>query len=245
MYRLLFIASVAHATMYDAGQVPLQMPGRDVVEQLTLTQDLRYVFPMNDAHGHARLESLGDIIEHPSSTTSSIIIDVPLDATLPGSVIFSANSSDSLEPAIWTSSASLIHLEHVGIRKGGMISMPTLYPAALSLDSPYISLPKEIFNVLLQAAETSFERNYVVHCALISRFPDLIFGVEAVDDSDENGDFEVQEVVVTPRQYVFETEGQCMLLARRAVSGRSVIGWAAVRGRKVVLDLGRERLGFF
>lgn len=212
---------------------------------LQLTHDLRYVFPTNDHSSHARLESLGDVTSHRASTTSSIIIDIPLDATLPGSVTFSSNTSDALEPALWTSSTSHIDLEHVGIRKGGMITMPVSAPAVLTLDSPYIALPKEIFSVLLQAAETSFERNYVVDCDLISRFPDLVFGVDIGEDEAEDEDAEVQEMVVAPQQYVLESKGRCVLLARSAANGRIAVGWVAYRGRRFVLDLGRERVGLF
>lgn len=251
--------------MYEHGQIPLQTPARDVVEQLTvcisswqlhyfyaidlpmsqLTQDLRYVFPANDEFGHARLGSLGDITAHRASSTSSIIVEVPLDAALPGLVTFSSNASDSVDAAIWMSSTSHIDVEHIGIRKGGMISMPASSPTILALDSPYTALPDEIFNVLLQATETSSERNYVVDCGLLSRFPDLVFGMDAGEGGEEDEDIEVQEMVVTPQQYVLEVEGRCSLLARNAGSGRVAMGWAAFRGKKFVLDLGRGRFGLF
>lgn len=123
--------------------------------------------------------------------------------------------------------------------------MPVSSPAILVLDSPYISLPKEIFNILLQATETSSGRNYVVDCDLISRFPDIVFGLDESEegDGDEDAEYDVQEFVATPKQYVLETEGRCMLLARNAESGRIALGWAAFRGRKTVLDIGRESLG--
>lgn len=212
---------------------------------MQLTQDMRYIFPSNDEFGHARLGSLGEVTAHRASSTSSVIIDIPHDASLMGSITISSNTSDSIDASTWLSSTSHVYLEHVGIRKGGMITMPVSSPAVWALDSPYIALPKEIFNVLLQAAETSANQNYAVDCGLISRFPDLVFGMDAGEDVDEDGDIEVQEVVVTPQQYVLETEGRCMLLARSAGSGRIALGWAVFRGRKFVLDLGRERTGLF
>jgi hypothetical protein len=170
------------------------------------------------------------------------IIDMPLDSKKQASITFSHNASTKLDGTSWLPSASHVELDNVGIRKGGMITMPAT-SALLQLGTPYISLPDGLFYILLQAADTSAEKKFVVDCESFSILPDLVFGLAA--DEDEDDDFEPEEIVVAPQQYVMEGEnGKCMLLARGAGEGPIEMGWAAIRGRKFVLDLARGRMGF-
>jgi len=64
------------------------------------------------------------------------------------------------------------------------------------------------------------------------------------DDEEDSEDVVDSELVITPKQYILETEDrQCVLLVQQ---GRAevVLGWAAVRGRGVVLDKLNGRTGF-
>jgi hypothetical protein len=107
---------------------------------------------------------------------------VPLDLAPPGSIVFSPNASsvtNQVNDKIWLRTnilAADVSLDHIGIRKGDMIAMPADY-TWLSLATPNLSLPASIFNVLLQAAKTSPEQNFVLDCATASILPDLVFGL--------------------------------------------------------------------
>jgi hypothetical protein len=157
--------------------------------------------------------------------------------------VTSANAAAvETSPMVWLRTYGLaadISLDHVGIRKGGMITMPTS-STWLSLETPYISLPANIFDVLMQAAHTSLEEDLVVDCGLISILPELVFGLDIENDRTLEG----EEIVVTPDQYVMKTEaGTCFLLAR-SHDGLQRLGWAAIRGRQFVIDLTNRRMGF-
>jgi len=157
----------------------------------------------------------------------------------------------------------------IAIRKDGMLTMPAK-SATLDLSTPYIYVPKGIWDVLLLATTTEQqardgEEVLYVDCGALSVFPDLVFGMApsecesgeemADDDDDGEDDYDEEEedygeLVITPEQYVLQTsEGKCMLLARDADSHPSVpgtvsLGWAAVRGREVILDRHVGRIGF-
>jgi hypothetical protein len=174
---------------------------------------------------------------------STTITELPLDSTLPGTLTYSPDTLsqiDDLSCATFFPSASHFDLQHVGIRKGGMISMPAS-SAYLSLDEPYIVLPDGIFNVVLQAARTSREQNFMVDCEATAIMPDIVFGLKVDEDVEEQ-----EEVVITPDQYVLEIEeDKCVLLARNSTRGKIGMGWAAVRGRRVVSELHSERVVLF
>jgi hypothetical protein len=175
---------------------------------------------------------------------SSTITEIPLDSGLPGTLTYSQNTLsqiDDTSSALWFPSASHIELEHVGIRKVGMISMPAS-SAWLSLHEPFVVLPDGLFNIILQAARTSREQNFVVDCEATSIMPDIVFGLRI----DEDVDADQEEFVITPDQYVLEIEqDKCILLARNPTSGRIGMGWAAIRGRKFVSELHSERVALF
>ncbi|KAH3908531.1 hypothetical protein HBI56_216160 [Parastagonospora nodorum] len=246
MLRLLLLASVARASLYDAQQ-PLRGSNLDVVVPIKLDENLQYSYPLKS--GKSELIALDTLQEvaHLEATTpfSSITINVPLDLKTSGSVTFSHNASsesDQVDDKIWLHTsvlATTIPLDHIGIRKGGMITM-SANSVWLSLDTPYISLPDSIFNVLLQAANTSSEQDFVLDCDTVPRLPDLVFGL----DIDHSWTLAGDEVVVRPEQYVMETEaGKCVLLARRR-RGLQRLGWAAIRGREFVIDLAGQKMGF-
>ncbi len=144
-------------------------------------------------------------------------------------------------------------ITHVGIRKGGMVSKDE-YATRLALETPYISLPVEIYDILVQATsprphQHSGGYDDVVDCAALEWFPDLVLGLEPeTDEGDDDEEIEEREIVITPKQYVLQDEeGKCILLAKRAHQPgpeEVVLGWAAVRGREVVLDWTIERTGF-
>jgi saccharopepsin len=153
------------------------------------------------------------------------------------------------------------HLPLLGI---GMISMPA-ESATLDLSTPYIHIPKGIWDVLLLAANTKQqardgEEALYVDCGALNVFPDLVVGVEQEGHGeeeageggreDEEDDDDADEFIIRPERYVLQpTEGKCVLLVRNADSchddrGIIKLGWAAARRRDVVLDWGRARVGF-
>lgn len=145
-------------------------------------------------------------------------------------------------------------INHVGIRKGAMVSMDA-YVTRLALDTPYIALPGEIYDILVLATKPTPHQHGtgyddVVDCNRLEEYPDLVLGLEPETDEEEEDDGTVldREIVITPQQYVMKMEeGQCILLAQRAYQrGREdiVLGWAAVRGRQVALDWANELTGF-
>jgi hypothetical protein len=144
-------------------------------------------------------------------------------------------------------------MTHVGIRKGDMLTMDAP-PARLALETPYILLPGQIYDILLQATSPvpwQHDNGYddIVDCDALERFPDLVLGLGWESEEEyEDDDAEEQEIVITPFQYTLEVESdKCILLARRAYQrGREevVLGWAAMRGRDLVLDYVNERTGF-
>jgi len=212
-----------------------------------LDENMQYSFPSTSGKSDVvALDSLQEVAHLEATTPFSFItINVPLDLKTSGSVIFSHNASsesDLLEDKVWLRTsvlAATIPLDHIGIRKGGMVAMLT-NSAWFSLDTPYMSLPGSIFNVLLQAANTSSEQDFVLDCDTVSILPDLVFGLNPDHSWTVAGD----EIVVTPEQYVMEIEaGKCVLLVRRR-RGVQKLGWAALRGREFVMDLAGQRMGF-
>ena len=214
----------------------------------------------------------------------AITINIPLNSSLKGTATFSSTRQAALwsqftDRFTWTPQLPLhtlsmlgarIPILDIGIRKDGMLTMPA-QSATLDLSTPYIYVPKGIWDVLLLATTTEQqardgEEVLYVDCGALSVFPDLVFGMapsecesgeEMADDDDDDGedDYDEEEedygeLVITPEQYVLQTsEGKCMLLARNADSHPSVpgtvsLGWAAVRGREVILDRHVGRIGF-
>jgi hypothetical protein len=208
-------------------------------------------------------------------TQETITINIPLNTSLPGTATFYTISkskpwSQAANQFTWMQQQRL-HLQPtlgahlpllgIGIRKSGMISMPA-ESATLDLSTPYIHVPKGIWDVLLLATSTEQqaregEEVLYVDCGALNVFPDLVFGIErrgyaegteehAAEQEEEDDD----ELIIRPEQYILQTtEGKCMLLARNADSchdDKRVIklGWAAVRGRDVVLDWRAGRVGF-
>jgi hypothetical protein len=212
------------------------------LRDIQLDQNLHFTFPSPDKDGDVALQDVGAYGRTAMGSMNTIIIDMPLKSSNPGSVTFSHNATTQLNGTSWLPSASHVELDNVGIRKGGMITMPAT-SALLQLGTPFISLPSGLFYILLQAADTSAEKKFVVNCDAVSILPDLVFGLAADEDEDE--DSNAEEIIVTPQQYVMQGEdGKCMLLARSAGEGPIEMGWAAIRGRKFVLDLARGRMGF-
>jgi saccharopepsin len=147
---------------------------------------------------------------------------------------------------------SHIPLLDIGIRKGGMIAMDA-ESVRLDLGSAYTHVPLGVWDVLVLASQPqeTGEGDLFVECEEIDTFPDLVFGLDSErvhchDDDEEEK--EVDELVVRPEQYVMQTEeGMCVLLVRNAEhcdDGRIVLGWAAMRGRDLVLNWDEGRVGF-
>ncbi|KAF2125279.1 hypothetical protein P153DRAFT_400112 [Dothidotthia symphoricarpi CBS 119687] len=248
--------------------IPTLTPPTFIVP-LILDNHLTYHFPSTTSSTTTPLDlqALHTIISAsaPASQPNLISIDIPLDTTAPASLSISA-ASTRVFPApddhemTWldtTRPGSNLALSQFGIRKGGMVSIEAR-SARLALETPFLSVPVEIYNILLMATHPVFDHENtglgegVVDCAALSRFPDLVLGLGMQRGNDEGeesgGDGEEGEIVITPEQYVMRVgEGRCVLLVRslgRVEGEEVVLGWAAVRGRKVVLDWGNGRTGF-
>ncbi|KAI4627708.1 hypothetical protein J4E80_001842 [Alternaria sp. BMP 0032] len=257
---------------------------------LTLDQNLHYTFAASDDDfTRTRLDQLqGPLVGYGIEEVAdhAITINIPLNSSLKGTATFSSTRQAALWPQstdqfTWTPQLPLhtlfmlgarIPMLDIGIRKDGMLTMPAK-SATLDLSTPYIYVPKGIWDVLLLATTTEQqardgEEVLYVDCGALSVFPDLVFGMapsecgggeemaDDVDDGEEDYDEDQEEdygeLVITPGQYVLQTpEGKCMLLARNAdadsppdVQGTVSLGWAAVRGREVILDRHVGRIGF-
>ena len=252
-----------------------------------LDQNLHYTFAASDDDfTRTRLDQLqGPLVGYGIEEVAdhAITINIPLNSSLKGTATFSSTRQAALWPQFtdrftWTPQLPLhtlfmlgarIPILDIGIRKDGMLTTPA-QSATLDLSTPYIYVPKGIWDVLLLATTTEQqardgEEVLYVDCGALSVFPDLVFGMapsecgsgEEIADDDDDGeeDYDEEEedygeLVITPEQYVLQTsEGKCMLLARNAdsdptVPGKVSLGWAAVRGREVILDRHVGRIGF-
>ena len=260
-------------------------PGINLTPQ-QLDQNLHYTFAASDDDfTRTRLDQLqnplvGYGIEEVAD--HAITINIPLNSSLKSTATFFSTRQAALWPQstnqfTWTQQLPLhtlsmlgarIPILDIGIRKDGMLTMPAEF-ATLDLSTPYLYVPKGIWDVLLLATTTEQqardgEEVLYVDCGALNIFPDLVFGMapsecgggeQMVDNNeddqhDEEEEEDYGELVITPEQYVLQTsEGKCMLLARNAdsdptVPGKVSLGWAAVRGREVILDRHVGRIGF-
>ncbi|XPT03682.1 hypothetical protein M3J09_012769 [Ascochyta lentis] len=239
-------------------QTPLKEQGSEFAVPLTLKDGRTYSF--QSGNRLLDLDELQNVVNdgRTSSRPQIVSIHIPLDATQPGRMTFGHEETKArFSPDIeWINTripGADMPTTHIGIRKGGMMAKD-IYTARLALNTPYVSLPGEIYDILVQATNPTpwqHDGGYddVVDCGALQRFPDLVLGLDPErEEEEDNEDAEDKEIVVTPRQYVLEVEeGKCILMARRAYQRGSeevVLGWAAVRGREVVLDWTRERTGF-
>ncbi|KZM27930.1 hypothetical protein ST47_g923 [Ascochyta rabiei] len=239
-------------------QTPLKEHGSGLVVPLTLTGGKTYSFLSGDRQ--LNLEELQDVVKKNRKSFRPQIasISIPIDAAQPGRMTFGYEefTSQLLSDVGWVDTripGADMPTTHIGVRKGGMISKD-IFTARLALDTPYISLPSEIYDILVQATNPSPWRHdgsygNVVDCGALETFPDIVLGLGPDAEEREDGeDNEDKEIVITPRQYVLEDEeGKCILLVHRSYQrGReeAVLGWAAVRGKVLVLDWVSERTGF-
>jgi len=229
-----------------------------------LNKNLHYEFsetPLLPSRTHLEHLQNPAIIHATSNGHSAITINIPLDASIPGSVIFTSLASKPRPQSTsrfvwfdqdgWSTLGGHIPLLDVGVRRGGMITTQA-ESARLHLSTPYMYVPKGIWDVLVLATKPQESRRHgdelTVDCEAQSIFPDLVFGLDDGREMREGEEEMVDELVVTPAQYILQTEdGRCMLLARSAEASRDhgvVLGWAAMRGRGVVLDWPGRRIGF-
>lgn len=202
------------------------------------------------------IESYRKFNSHPQTA----LVNIPVNASKTGSMILGTVESTNArlqQNLNWLDTSmpgEHIPITYIGIRKGAMVSKDT-YATRLALETPYIFLPGEIYDILLQATNPTPHQHGngyddVVDCSALDSYPDLVLGLEL--EIEENGDdeesAEERELVITPKQYVLETDAdRCILLVQRAYQrGREevVLGWSAVRGRDLVLDWINERTGF-
>ncbi|KAI4687087.1 uncharacterized protein J4E84_005458 [Alternaria hordeiaustralica] len=283
------LAAAAYLDPSLQQQKPLldSKPASSDVVTLILDQNLHYIITTSsDYVWPTRLDHLQAPVAAFSIKESihhAITINIPSDSSLTGTATFFTTPqpelwSQSTDQFTWTPHLLLnsgkmlgahIPILDIGIRKDGMLTMPAKF-ATLDLSTPYIYVPKGIWDVLLLATTTEQqardgEEVLYVDCGALSVFPDLVFGMapsecgsgEEIADDDDDGedDYDEEEedygeLVITPEQYVLQTsEGKCMLLTRNADSHPSVLGtvslgWAAVRGREVILDRHVGRIGF-
>ncbi|KAA8618164.1 hypothetical protein PtrSN002B_006650 [Pyrenophora tritici-repentis] len=260
---------LAQATYIDPSllqQRPLldSKPASARVIPLTLNKNLHYKFPDTPLlPSRTHLEHLQNpsIIHATGNDHSTITINIPLDASIPGSVTFNNPVSKPwpqstshfvwFEQDEWNTLGDHIPLLDIGARRGGMISTEA-ESARLDLSRPYIHVPKGLWDVLVLATKPEESGRHgeelMVDCATQSIFPDLVFGLDGEKEMREKDEEVVDELIVTPAQYVLQTEeGRCVLLVRSAEFSYDqgvVLGWAAMRGRGVVLDWPGRKIGF-
>lgn len=276
MFTTLFLVMsplLSHAQQHQ--QIPLKEDHRSLIIPLTVrpstcdhhtrwltcpqsSGDRTYTIESPfDGPTRLSLKAISEIQSYREVNTQpqSVLINVPLDRTQSGSLtLTSTKPNDALlqQDLEWVDTlvpGQDVPITHVGIRKGAMISMDA-YATRLALETPYISLPDEIYDILVQATNPTPHQHStgyddVVDCSLLGRFPDIVLGLQSeTDDEEDSEDVVDSELVITPKQYVLETEDrQCVLLVQRH-RAEVVLGWAAVRGRGVVLDKLNGRTGF-
>ncbi|CAE7186644.1 hypothetical protein CFE70_006482 [Pyrenophora teres f. teres 0-1] len=266
---LISLPVLAQATYIDQSllqQRPLldSKPASALVVPLTLNRKLHYKFSDTTLlPSRTHLEHLQNpaIIHATGNDHSTITINIPLDASIPGSVIFNSPVSKPwphspshfvwFEQDEWNTLGDHLPLLDIGVRKGGMITTE-IKSARLDLSTPYIHVPKGIWDVLVLATKPEesvrHDEELTVDCEAQGIYPDLVFGLDGEKEMREEEEEVVDELVITPAQYVLQTEeGRCVLLARSAESSYDqgvVLGWAAMRGRGVVLDWPGWKIGF-
>jgi saccharopepsin len=191
----------------------------------------------------------------------AISIHIPLDPTVDGTM-----SLIPITPELFQSTSQLnwidtqtpgddMPVSHIGVRKGGAIS-EEIYTVRLALETPYISIPSDIYDIVALATNPVVDPDSngldnLVDCSEMGRFPDLFVGLDPEKEPnmfEENTEVDDREIVITPSQYIMETKpGRCVLLVKKNPqqdSEEAVLGWAAIRGKHVVLDWVNERTGF-
>ncbi|KAF2826506.1 hypothetical protein CC86DRAFT_30747 [Ophiobolus disseminans] len=179
----------------------------------------------------------------------SVGVSVPLNSAYGGDIVVRQGAESGRERDVndvgsktWIDfdgpRAEHIPLLNIGVRNGGTVSMQAQV-ARLDLDTPYISIPPEMFAVLLQATNASESHFADCRSQAWRAFPDLVFGLDAQDG-------EAHEFVVRPEEYLSQPRGRCELLVRNAEEhsgGEIVLGWAAIKGRSFVLDWVAGKMG--
>ncbi|KAH6638903.1 hypothetical protein C7974DRAFT_387502 [Boeremia exigua] len=233
-------------------QIPLQEYQPDLIVTLNPSDGRTYTFESAlDGTRQLSLKAIAEIESYReiNSRPQSALINIPLDPRQSGAIVLGSAATNNVrvqQYTEWTDTlvpGEDVPATYIGVRRGGMVSMDA-YVTRLALDTPYISIPGEMYDVLIQATNPTPQQyvtdyDSVVDCSQVARYPDLVLGLQSIDEADEDG-----EMVITPEQYILRTEeGQCVLLVQR---GRAeiVLGWAAVRGKDVVLDWVNERTGF-
>ncbi|KAJ4373684.1 hypothetical protein N0V86_007827 [Didymella sp. IMI 355093] len=261
MISFLFLAAAPLLLSAQQIQQPLKEHRPELVFSLKLNDQRSYTFDsafegiqLLSSKAIADIESYHEINSHPQTA----LVNILLDTSKPGSMILGTAESSNAQihqDIDWINTllpGEHMPITHVGIRKGAMVSKDA-YSMRLALETPHISLPGEIYDILIQATNPTPHQHGevyddVVDCSALDRFPDLVLGLEPEIEEEDDEETEEREIVITPKQYVLETEeGRCILLAQRAYQrGREevVLGWAAVRGRDLVLDWVNKRTGF-
>ncbi|KAF3032834.1 hypothetical protein E8E11_000973 [Didymella keratinophila] len=262
MLSFLFLAAAPLLSSAQQLQQPLKEHRPELTLPLKLNDRKTYTFEsaldgvkLLSSKAIADIESFYEMKSH----LQTALVNIPLDASKPGSIILgtvesmSARLQQDFEWIDTLTPGEQMPITHIGIRKGAMVSKDA-YSTRLALETPYISLPGEIYDILIQATNPTLHQHSdgyedVVDCSALDRYPDLVLGLEAeIEEGGDDEKMEKKELMITPKQYVLETEeGRCILLAQRAYQrGREdvVLGWAAVRGRDLLLDWINEKTGF-
>ncbi|KAI8933164.1 hypothetical protein NX059_009805 [Plenodomus lindquistii] len=260
---LLLVASTpvfALATPQNEAQKPLQNGQPDIIHTLSLNSNLEYTIQTPFSHPSAGTSLAA--IQDPrtfSTTYPTANLHIPSDASTTGTLTLTTSShpfwQDKYTPAppdndddilffpLTSNRASHIPLHTLSLRRGGTLSMP-VQAAAIDLQTPFITLPGSMWDVLVLATKPE-EENMRVECERRGVFPELVLGT---GDGEREGD-----IVVGPEQYVLEREGGCELLVRKGgdeevereegEEGVVGLGWAAFRGRRFVVDLVGGKMG--
>ncbi|KAF3045944.1 hypothetical protein E8E12_008426 [Didymella heteroderae] len=193
-------------------QQPLREHQPELIFPLKLNKERTYTFEsaldgvrLLSSKAVADIERYNEVNSHPQT----VLVNVPLDASKEGSMFLGTVASTNArlqQDFEWVDTLTpgeQMSITHVGIRKGAMVSK-NAYSARLALETPYISLPSEIYEILIQATNPTPRHHGdgyddVVDCSALDRYPDLILclGPE-IEEGGDKEKTEERELVITP-----------------------------------------------
>ncbi|KAF1968752.1 hypothetical protein BU23DRAFT_258807 [Bimuria novae-zelandiae CBS 107.79] len=195
--------------------------------------------------------------KEPKNQQSSLMITVPMDTETEGPLVLEPEPGwklfhhmDTSIDILWTPTKQpgrRINATSIVVEKGISLSSST-GPVTLALHTPYIRLPRDIYNLLAEIAKPEpfgmgrgMESVDLVCCNATSAYPNINLNLEAG----------AQQLIIKPSQYVLHVgkalggpfTDKCVLLAKEG-RGELEIGYAALRGRTVWFDWANARTGF-
>lgn len=195
----------------------------------------------------------------PKNKQMSLMFTIPLNTEAEGPLVIEPDPEwkqfhhwdTSLNDIFWTETKAPgrgLNITSVALQQESTVTSKT-HSAHFQLDTPYISLPDDIIDLLFLATRpqrVEVGRGLIpvdtVSCNATSKFPTIKMEFEEGQG----------ELVVRPEQYVLRVNqelggpfaGKCVLLTTRGGNGEVSLGFAALRGRSIWLDWYNARTGF-